>query len=185
MTTVSPLEDRTWEDAPTAGPRPLCAPPRRELHGLLLVEIYVKGGIVTRNPADDYPRTRWDMPNHEPRGCAQQRQLQLVPLQRQSGEMPVWCAGVHSSAGVLRQGEQDTVDAWATHPSERPQGQRDYQQVRGAGWLRAVVGTRVNQLISPNNQRLHHQAARPRSRLLADPGHEAWPTTPRACATCH
>ncbi len=35
-------------------------------------KIYVKGGIVTwETPQTDYPRTRWDMPNHEPRsGCA-------------------------------------------------------------------------------------------------------------------
>ena len=34
-------------------------------------KIYVKGGIVTwETQQTDYPRTRWDMPNHEPRGCA-------------------------------------------------------------------------------------------------------------------
>ena len=33
--------------------------------------IYVKGGIVTwETQQTDYPRTRWDMPNHEPRGCS-------------------------------------------------------------------------------------------------------------------
>ncbi len=34
-------------------------------------KIYVKGGIVTwETQQTDYPRTRPDMPNHEPRGCA-------------------------------------------------------------------------------------------------------------------
>ena len=34
-------------------------------------KIYVKGGVVTwETQQTDYPRTRWDMPNHEPRGCA-------------------------------------------------------------------------------------------------------------------
>ena len=34
-------------------------------------KIYVKSGIVTwETQQTDYPRTRWDMPNHEPRGCA-------------------------------------------------------------------------------------------------------------------
>ena len=34
-------------------------------------KIYVKGGIVTwETQQTDYPRTRADLPNHEPRGCA-------------------------------------------------------------------------------------------------------------------
>ena len=34
-------------------------------------KIYVKGGIVTwETQQTDYPRTRPDLPNHEPRGCA-------------------------------------------------------------------------------------------------------------------
>jgi nitrate reductase alpha subunit len=34
-------------------------------------KIYVKGGIVTwETQQTDYPRTRADLPNHEPPGCA-------------------------------------------------------------------------------------------------------------------
>jgi len=34
-------------------------------------KVYVKGGIVTwETQQTDYPRTRPDLPNHEPRGCA-------------------------------------------------------------------------------------------------------------------
>ena len=34
-------------------------------------KIYVKNGLITWEcQQTDYPRTRWDMPNHEPRGCA-------------------------------------------------------------------------------------------------------------------
>ncbi len=33
-------------------------------------KIYVKNGLVTREiQQTDYPRTRPDLPNHEPRGC--------------------------------------------------------------------------------------------------------------------
>jgi hypothetical protein len=57
--------------------------PRRQLHRVVLVEDLRQGGIVTwETQQTDYPRTRWDMPNHEPRGCAR-RELQLNPLQRQ------------------------------------------------------------------------------------------------------
>ena len=30
------------------------------------------------NAATDYPRTRWDMPNHEPRGCAAARRTLVL-----------------------------------------------------------------------------------------------------------
>lgn len=34
-------------------------------------KIYVKGGLVTwETQQTDYPRTRPDLPNHEPRGCS-------------------------------------------------------------------------------------------------------------------
>ena len=67
-------EDRTWEDAY----RNRWAHDKivRTTHGVNCTgscswKIYVKGGIVTwETQQTDYPRTRWDMPNHEPRGCA-------------------------------------------------------------------------------------------------------------------
>ena len=71
---VTTGEDRTWEDAY----RNRWAHDKivRSTHGVNCTgscswKIYVKGGIVTwETQQTDYPRTRWDMPNHEPRGCA-------------------------------------------------------------------------------------------------------------------
>ena len=71
---VTTGEDRTWEDAY----RDRWAHDKivRSTHGVNCTsscswKIYVKGGIVTwETQQTDYPRTRWDMPNHEPRGCA-------------------------------------------------------------------------------------------------------------------
>jgi len=67
-------EDRTWEDAY----RDRWAHDKivRSTHGVNCTgscswKIYVKGGIVTwETQQTDYPRTRADLPNHEPRGCA-------------------------------------------------------------------------------------------------------------------
>ena len=66
-------EDRTWED----GYRKRWQHDKivRSTHGTNCTgscswKIYVKGGIVTwETQQTDYPRTRPDMPNHEPRGC--------------------------------------------------------------------------------------------------------------------
>ncbi len=66
-------EDRTWED----GYRKRWDYDKivRSTHGVNCTgscswKIYVKSGIVTfETQQTDYPRTRPDMPNHEPRGC--------------------------------------------------------------------------------------------------------------------
>ncbi|EEA04409.1 nitrate reductase, alpha subunit [Burkholderia sp. H160] len=67
-------EDRQWEDAYRK--RWQHDKIVRSTHGVNCTgscswKIYVKGGIVTwETQQTDYPRTRPDMPNHEPRGCS-------------------------------------------------------------------------------------------------------------------
>ena len=67
-------EDRRWEEAYRA--RWQHDKIVRSTHGVNCTgscswKIYVKGGIVTwETQQTDYPRTRPDLPNHEPRGCA-------------------------------------------------------------------------------------------------------------------
>ncbi|MCC2096175.1 MAG: nitrate reductase subunit alpha, partial [Hyphomicrobiales bacterium] len=71
---VTTNEDRSWED----GYRKRWQHDKivRSTHGVNCTgscswKIYVKGGIVTwETQQTDYPRTRPDLPNHEPRGCS-------------------------------------------------------------------------------------------------------------------
>ncbi|HVP08554.1 MAG TPA: nitrate reductase subunit alpha [Burkholderiales bacterium] len=71
---VTRREDRSWEQAY----RQRWSHDKivRSTHGTNCTgscswKIYVKGGIVTwETQQTDYPRTRPDMPNHEPRGCS-------------------------------------------------------------------------------------------------------------------
>src|SRR5213595_2715251 len=67
-------EDRTWEDAYRnrwAHDKIVRSTHGANCTGSCSWKIYVKGGIVTwETQQTDYPRTRWDMPNHEPRGCS-------------------------------------------------------------------------------------------------------------------
>ena len=71
---VTTGEDRRWED----GYRKRWQHDKivRSTHGANCTgscswKIYVKGGIVTwETQQTDYPRTRPDLPNHEPRGCS-------------------------------------------------------------------------------------------------------------------
>jgi len=71
---ITTSEDRSWED----GYRKRWQHDKivRSTHGVNCTgscswKVYVKGGIVTwETQQTDYPRTRPDLPNHEPRGCA-------------------------------------------------------------------------------------------------------------------
>ncbi len=71
---ITTNEDRRWED----GYRKRWQHDKivRSTHGVNCTgscswKVYVKGGIVTwETQQTDYPRTRPDLPNHEPRGCA-------------------------------------------------------------------------------------------------------------------
>lgn len=70
---ITTTEDRTWEEAYRS--RWQHDKIVRSTHGVNCTgscswKIYVKGGIVTwETQQTDYPRTRPDMPDHEPRGC--------------------------------------------------------------------------------------------------------------------
>src|SRR3989304_7656824 len=67
-------EDRTWEESYRQ--RWQHDKIVRSTHGTNCTgscswKIYVKGGIVTwETQQTDYPRTRPDLPHHEPRGCS-------------------------------------------------------------------------------------------------------------------
>ena len=71
---VTTSEDRGWEDAYRM--RWQHDKIVRSTHGVNCTgscswKIYVKGGIVTwETQQTDYPRTRPELPNHEPRGCS-------------------------------------------------------------------------------------------------------------------
>ncbi len=71
---ITTREDRKWEEAYRA--RWSHDKIVRSTHGANCTgscswKIYVKGGIVTwETQQTDYPRTRPDLPNHEPRGCS-------------------------------------------------------------------------------------------------------------------
>ena len=66
-------EDRNWEDAYRNRWRTTrwCAPPTVwNCTGGCSWKIFVKNGLVSfEMQQTDYPRTREDLPNHEPRGC--------------------------------------------------------------------------------------------------------------------
>ena len=134
-------------------------------------KIYVKSGIVTwETQQTDYPRTRPDLPNHEPRGCSRGASYSWYLYSRQPGE---------DAAGALAAAAGLAADARDHEPGRRPGRRsrptrrcgRTTSQVRGkGGFVRAGLGRGDRD--RGGGQRLHREEirTRPGVRLLADPG---------------
>ncbi|MFZ1660519.1 MAG: molybdopterin-dependent oxidoreductase, partial [Paracoccaceae bacterium] len=146
-------EDRTWEDAY----RNRWAHDKivRSTHGVNCTgscswKIYVKGGIVTwETQQTDYPRTRWDMPNHEPRGCARGASYSWYLYSANRVKHPM-IRGRLLKAWRAARLSHDPVAAW-TSIVEDDATRRDYQKVRGLGGFVRSSWDEVNEIIAAAN----------------------------------
>jgi len=146
-------EDRTWEDAY----RNRWASDKivRSTHGVNCTgscswKIYVKGGIVTwETQQTDYPRTRWDMPNHEPRGCARGASYSWYLYSANRVKYPMVRGRLlkHWRAARLDKGP---VEAWAAIVEDDAR-RRDYQKVRGLGGFVRSSWDEVNEIVAAAN----------------------------------
>ena len=151
---VTTGEDRTWEDAY----RNRWAHDKivRSTHGVNCTgscswKIYVKGGIVTwETQQTDYPRTRWDMPNHEPRGCARGASYSWYLYSANRVKYPLVRGRLLGRWRAALRVAKTPVDAWATLV-EDDAARRDWQQVRGMGGFVRSSWEEVNQLIAAAN----------------------------------
>ena len=147
-------EDRTWEDAYRA--RWAHDKIVRSTHGVNCTgscswKIYVKGGIVTwETQQTDYPRTRWDMPNHEPRGCARGASYSWYLYSANRVKYPMVRARLIERWREALKTAASPVDAWAA-VVEDDAARRDYQSVRGMGGFVRSHWDEVNQLIAAAN----------------------------------
>src|SRR6516225_6867143 len=150
---ITTREDRRWED----GYRKRWQHDKivRSTHGANCTgscswKIYVKGGIVTwETQQTDYPRTRPELPNHEPRGCSRGASYSWYlysgnrvkyPLVR-SRLLKLW-----REARVLRQ----PVAAWASIV-EDPKKRETYTSKRGLGGFVRATWDEVTEIIAAAN----------------------------------
>jgi len=151
---VTTGEDRTWEDAY----RNRWAHDKivRSTHGVNCTgscswKIYVKGGIVTwETQQTDYPRTRWDMPNHEPRGCARGASYSWYLYSANRVKYPMVRGRLLQRWRAALKSAKTPVDAWASLV-EDGEARRDWQKVRGMGGFVRSTWEEVNQLIAAAN----------------------------------
>ena len=146
-------EDRTWED----GYRQRWQHDKivRSTHGVNCTgscswKIYVKGGIVTwETQQTDYPRTRPDMPNHEPRGCARGASYSWYLYSANRLKYPL----VRKHLVRLWREARATlapVDAWASIVGD-PDKAKSYRTRRGLGGFVRAQWDEVNEIIAAAN----------------------------------
>ena len=128
-------EDRTWEDAYRG--RWQHDKIVRSTHGANCTgscswKIYVKGGIVTwETQQTDYPRTRPDMPNHEPRGCQRGASASWYLYSANRVKYPMVRGRLMKMWREARK-TQGPVDAWASIVQDKAK-RSEYQKLRGMG----------------------------------------------------
>lgn len=146
-------EDRSWED----GYRKRWQHDKivRSTHGVNCTgscswKIYVKGGIVTwETQHTDYPRTRADLPNHEPRGCARGASYSWYLYSGARVKHPM----VRGRLLRLWREARKTmapVAAWASIVGDADK-RKSYTSIRGHGGLVRATWDEVNELIAAAN----------------------------------
>ena len=147
-------EDRTWEDAY----RDRWAHDKivRSTHGVNCTgscswKIYVKGGIVTwETQQTDYPRTRPDLPNHEPRGCARGASYSWYLYSANRVKYPMVRGRLLKHWRAALAIAKSPVDAWAAIV-ENDSARREWQKQRGLGGFVRSTWDEVNQMIAAAN----------------------------------
>jgi len=150
---VTTNESRSWEDAYRK--RWQHDKIVRSTHGANCTgscswKIYVKGGIVTwETQQTDYPRTRPDLPNHEPRGCSRGASYSWYMYSANRVKYPL----IRSRLLKLWRKERAVktpIGAW-TAIQEDPAKRSDYMKVRGHGGFVRATWDEVNEIIAAAN----------------------------------
>ena len=96
-------------------------------------KIYVKNGLVTwETQQTDYPRTRPDMPNHEPRGCSRGASYSWYLYSANRMKYPLVRSRLLKAWRAAKVIAKDPVNAWESIVSNEAT-RKSYQQVRGKG----------------------------------------------------
>ncbi|WP_086466078.1 nitrate reductase subunit alpha [Oceanibaculum nanhaiense] len=150
---IRTAEDRSWED----GYRKRWQHDKivRSTHGVNCTgscswKIYVKGGIVTwETQQTDYPRTRPDLPNHEPRGCSRGASYSWYLYSGNRVKYPLVrgrLLKLWREARMIR----TPVAAWASIV-EDPDKRKSYTAIRGHGGFVRAKWEEVNEIIAAAN----------------------------------
>ena len=146
-------DDRSWEDSYRQ--RWQYDKIVRSTHGVNCTgscswKVYVKNGLVTwETQQTDYPRTRPDLPNHEPRGCPRGASYSWYLYSANRVKYPL----IRSALLKLwREARKDKapVDAWASIVGDDAKA-KSYKSKRGMGGFVRSSWDEVNEIIAASN----------------------------------
>lgn len=132
---ITVTEDRKWENAYRS--RWQHDKIVRSTHGVNCTgscswKVYVKNGLITwETQQTDYPRTRPDLPNHEPRGCPRGASYSWYVYSAQRVKYPM-LRGVLAEMWREARKTLSPIDAWASIV-ENPERAKAYKSQRGLG----------------------------------------------------
>jgi nitrate reductase alpha subunit len=150
---VTTTEDRGWEDAYRK--RWQHDKVVRSTHGVNCTgscswKIYVKGGLVTwETQQTDYPRTRADLPNHEPRGCARGASYSWYMYSGNRVKYPLIRARLLKAWRKARK-TLAPMAAWRSIQQD-DKTRQSYVSKRGAGGFVRGDWDEINELIAASN----------------------------------
>jgi len=147
-------EDRRWEDSYRNRWR--FDKIVRSTHGVNCTggcswKIHVKNGLVAfEMQQTDYPRTRPDMPNHEPRGCQRGASFSWYLYSPHRVKYPLIRGRLLELYRAERAAGKDPVQAWEAIQRD-PAKRKRYTAVRGLGGFVRAHWDEVNELIAAAN----------------------------------
>ncbi|MGI9284107.1 MAG: nitrate reductase subunit alpha [Pseudomonadales bacterium] len=148
------LEDRSWEKSYRQ--RWQHDKIVRSTHGVNCTgscswKIYVKDGLVTwETQQTDYPRTRPDLPNHEPRGCPRGASYSWYIYSANRLRYPMIRGRLLKLWRAARTTRQDPVEAWASIVEDNAKA-NEYKSKRGLGGLVRSTWDEINEIIAAAN----------------------------------
>src|SRR5471030_2255690 len=114
-------------------------------------KIYVKNGLVTwETQQTDYPRTRPDLSNHEPRGCPRGASYSWYLYSANRLKYPLMRKKLIQLWREAKLQHSDPVDAWGSIISQ-PEKAKQYKAARGRGGFVRSSWQEVNELIAASN----------------------------------
>lgn len=151
---VTTEENRAWEEAY----RDRWAHDKivRSTHGVNCTgscswKIYVKGGLITwETQQTDYPRTRPDLPNHEPRGCSRGASYSWYIYSANRLKYPLIRKRLLKMWRAMKEQHGDPVDTWKAIQAD-PLLRAEYQKVRGRGGFVRGEWDEVNEIVAASN----------------------------------
>ena len=147
-------DDREWEDAYRGRWR--FDKVVRSTHGVNCTggcswKIFVKNGLVAYEMQQtDYPRTRTDMPNHEPRGCQRGASFSWYLYSPHRIKYPLIRGRLVDLYRQERASGKDPVEAWEAIQND-PEKRKRYTAVRGLGGFVRSSWDEVTEIIAAAN----------------------------------